>query len=128
MILAVSKVTELDCDCIPRIAAGLQGGLGAGEACGAVTAGVLAIGLLYGQDQSDMVDPRTKEFMQKFSERAGAVRCIDRVGFDISSAASGEDFGKIMELLWFFARGGKKVCNKAVSSAVRVVLEQWEES
>ena len=118
----------MNCDCIPRIASGLQGGLGAGEACGAVTAGVLAIGLLYGQDQPEAVDPHTEEFMLQFSKREGAVRCIDRVGFDISSATSGEDFGKIMELLWFFARGGKKVCNRAVSSTVQVILEQWEES
>ena len=118
----------MNCTCSPHIASGLGGGLGAGEACGAVTAGVLAIGLLYGQNQPDSVDPHTEEFMLRFSEREGAVRCIDRIGFDINGVTSGEDFGKIMELLWFFARGGKKVCNRAVSSTVQVVLEQWEES
>ena len=118
----------MNCDCIPWIASGLPGGLGAGEACGAVTAGVLTIGLLYGQDQPDVVDHHTEEFMRRFSKQEGAVRCIDRIGFDISGVASGEDFGKIMELLWFFARGGKKVCKRAVSSAVQMVLEQWEES
>jgi C_GCAxxG_C_C family probable redox protein len=98
-----------------------------GEVCGAVTGGVLAIGLLYGQDHPDAVRLQTAEFVRGFAERKGAVRCIDLIGFDVSSAMTGDDISNVMGLLWFFVRGGKMVCNRAVSSAVEVLLEQWEE-
>ena len=101
--------------------------MGAGEVCGAVTGGVLAIGLLYGQDYPDAVGLHTEEFVSRFAERKGAVRCIDLIGFDISSAMSGDDISSVKGILWFFVRGGKKICNGAVSSAVQLLLEQWEE-
>ncbi len=118
----------MDCECSPRIASGLAGGLGGGEVCGAVTGGTLAIGLLYGEEKPDVVGPNTEEFIKGFTAREQALRCFDLIGFDINAATSGEDFSKVMELLWFFARGGKKVCNGAVGSAVRLILEQWDES
>ncbi len=101
--------------------------MGVGEVCGAVTGGVLAIGLLYGQDYSEAVGIMTEEFVRRFAERNGAVRCIDLIDFDIGSVMDGEDIRSILRLLWFFARGGRKICNGAVSSTVRVLLEQWEE-
>ena len=114
----------MQCECIPRIASGLPGGSGAGEVCGAVSAGTLAIGLLNEPASPDSVTQKTREFMEQFTEREGTVRCFDLIGFDINAATSGEEFGKVVELLWFFAKGGKKICNNAVTSAVELVLEQ----
>jgi hypothetical protein len=87
----------------------------------------LAIGLLYGQDRPDAVAPTTREFVRRFAERKGAVRCIDIVGFDISSAASGEGISNILGLLWFFVRGGLRVCSGTVKSAVEVLLDLLED-
>jgi hypothetical protein len=98
-----------------------------GEVCGAVSGGVLAMGLVYGQDYPDAVCPQTEEFVRQFAERKGAVRCVDIIGFDVNSAVSGDGISNVMGLLWFLVRGGKRVCNGAVSSAVQVLLEQWEE-
>jgi len=92
-----------------------------------VGGGVLAIGLLYGQDYPDAVGLQTEEFVGQFTERVGAVRCIDIVGFDISSAMDGANVRAGLRLLCYFARGGKKKCNRAVSSAVQLLLEQWED-
>jgi hypothetical protein len=95
--------------------------------CGAATGGVLAIGLLYGQDFPDVVGLNTEKFVRRFAEQNGAVRCIDLIGFDISRAMTGDDINAVMRLLWFFVRGGKKICNGAVSSAVQVLLEELNE-
>jgi hypothetical protein len=95
--------------------------------CGAVTGGVLGIGLLYGPDYPDAVGLMTEEFVRRIAEREGAVRCIDLIGFDISSAMGGDDIRAVMRLLWYFIRGGKKKCNGVVSTSVQVLLEQWEE-
>ncbi len=87
----------------------------------------MAIGLLYGQDYPDAVGIQTEEFVGQFADRVGAVRCLDIVGFDIGRVMGGPDIKGVLSLLWYFIRGGKKVCNGAVSSAVEVLLEQWED-
>lgn len=91
-----------------------------GEVCGAVSGAALAIGLLYGEEQPEAATRLTKEFMGRFAEVNGAVRCIDITGVDMSSMKG---------LLLYFAKGGKKTCNRVVSSVVQVLLEQlndWE--
>ena len=92
--------------------------MGVGEVCGAVSGGVLAIGLFYGQDFAEAVSSKTEEFMRRFAELNGAVRCIDITGVDMSS---------VKGLLLYFAKGGKKTCNGVVSSAVQVLLEQFND-
>ena len=87
----------------------------------------MAIGLLYGKDQPEAANHLTREFVRGFEERNGAVRCIDIVGFNAAGASAGEDINSVKGLLWFLARGGRRVCKKAVSSAVEVLLEQLEE-
>jgi C_GCAxxG_C_C family probable redox protein len=100
--------------------------MGVGEVCGAVSGGVLAISLLYGQDQADatVVETKTRAFVRRFAELNGAVRCIDIIGFDVNSAIEGgADVSSIKGILLFLVRGGKKMCDGIVSSAVRLLLE-----
>jgi C_GCAxxG_C_C family probable redox protein len=89
--------------------------MGVGEVCGAVTGGVLAIGLLYGQDKMT-VSNKTKEFVRRFSELNGAVRCVDILGLDVNSPTG---------LSQFFDWGLKKTCNQLVSSSVQLLMEDW---
>jgi C_GCAxxG_C_C family probable redox protein len=108
---------------------GLQGGLMAGEVCGAVSGAVLAIGLLYGQDQSEAATHLTEQFMNRFVDKNGAVRCSDIIGFIIGNIDTAADLDSIKGLLMFGFRGGKKMCNGVVTSAVEVLLEElndWE--
>ncbi len=121
MLLAVSKATGQDHDCIPRIAAGLAGGLGVGEVCGAVSGAVMAIGLVFGQDEAGgmAVYTKTKEFMRRFDELNGAVRCNDLTGLDMSDE-------KAMSL--YFAQNLKeKTCDGLVSGAVQIFHDLMEE-
>lgn len=116
-----------DCDCIPHIAVGLQGGLMAGEACGAVSGAVLAIGLLYREEQPEAATHLTEEFMRRFAERNGAVRCIDIIGFNIGSASTDFEIGSAKDFFLFLALGGKRTCNKVVRNTVEVLLEELNE-
>ena len=53
-MLAVSKAAGIESPCVPRIASGFGGGIGRqGETCGAVTGGVMALGLIYGRDAAE---------------------------------------------------------------------------
>jgi C_GCAxxG_C_C family probable redox protein len=121
VLLAVSKATKQDYDCIPRIAAGLAGGLGVGEVCGAVSGAVMAIGLVYGEDQAEgmAVYTQTKEFMRRFAEQNSAVRCNDLTGLDMSDE-------KAMSL--YFAQNLKeKTCDGLVSDAVQIFHDLMED-
>ena len=101
--------------------------MGVGEACGAVSGGVLAIGLRYGQEDPEEAHHLAREFVLGFQERNGAIRCNDLVGFDMGVASTGDDIGSVKDLLLYFARGGKKKCTGFVSGAVELLLEQVEE-
>ena len=99
----------------------------AGEVCGAVSGAALAIGLLYGEEQAEAATHLTEQFMRRFAERNGAVRCIDIIGFNIGSASTDLEVKSVKDLLLVLARGGKRVCNKVVSNAVQVLLEELNE-
>ena len=128
MLLAVSKATGRNCECIPDIAIALAGGMGAGEVCGAVAGGVLAIGLTYGEEYPEAVGVLTEEYMTKVTELEGSVRCTDIIGTDISGAMGADSFRSIARIMWvFFVLGRKKNCKRVVRSTVQVLLEQYEE-
>ena len=101
-----------------------------GEVCGAVSGGVLAIGLLYGEDQPEAANHLTEEFVGRFEERNSAVRCRDILGFDVNSMEEGNaDLSSIKGLLKFGFRGGKNMCDEVVGSAVEELLdllENWD--
>lgn len=98
-----------------------------GEVCGALSAGAMAIGLQYGQEDDEAVKYLTEQFMHRFTARNGAVRCSDIIGFNIGSIENAADLKSIKGLLMFGMRGGKKMCNKVVGSAVEALLEEMED-
>jgi hypothetical protein len=102
--------------------------MGAGDVCGAVAGGVLAIGLVYGKDYPDAIGVLTEEYMTQIEERVGTVHCKEIIGTDISGDMNAEDFKSIARILWvFFIQGKRKTCNGVVKSAVQVILEQRQE-
>lgn len=64
-----------------RLACGLGGGLCSGEVCGAVSAGVLVIGLKYGNSLPDdklskkRCREQTRQFVEAFRARHGSILC-----------------------------------------------------
>lgn len=102
--------------------------MGAGEVCGAVAGGILAIGLVYGDKYPDAIGVLTEEYMTQIEERVGTVHCKEIIGTDISGAMNAEDFKSIARILWvFFIQGKRKICSGVVKSAVQVILEQRKE-
>ena len=95
----------------------------AGEVCGAVSGAVLAIGLLYGETQPETATRLTEAFMHRFKEKHGKVRCIDIVGFNIGSADTKLEISSPKDFFLFVSGGGKRICNQAVTSAVRELVE-----
>ena len=116
---------DWDCACIPRIASGLGGGIGRqGEVCGALTGGVLVVGLVHGRDRAEeqeakeAVHAKAGEFVQRFAEVNGALRCRDLIELDVSTEEGIQEY---------YAQNLQERCSGIVSNAVRVILELLDE-
>jgi C_GCAxxG_C_C family probable redox protein len=115
--LGVDEVTA------QKMALGLGGGVGrSGEVCGAATGGVLVLGMKYGVNTMDgeankvakeKVYGLDQQFLQKFKERTGALRCNDILGFDMNDAEARKEA---------LAKGVFAVtCNKCIQDSVEIL-------
>ena len=95
--MALAERYGIDNPDIPRMLQPFGGGVSrCGEMCGAVTGAVLGIGFVFGKDDDERQEGRdtcmrlTAEYMGRFRERRGTVRCNDLLGADMSDPAERE--------------------------------------
>jgi C_GCAxxG_C_C family probable redox protein len=110
---------NIQSEIIPRIATGFCSGMArTGGMCGAVSGGIMAIGLSFGRDNaSDSVDPcyqAVRSFMDKFSARYQGLTCLDLTGVHL-----GTPEGQVA----FREKGQINHCNDYVTDATEFVLE-----
>lgn len=113
--------TDLGMDYITglRVAGTMGGGIcNMGEVCGAVTAGVMLLGLQYGRTKVDDLEAKersyglSREFIRRFRERTGAFRCRELIGCDINTeigAKCAADTGVIKQLCPGFVRTAAEI-------------------
>jgi C_GCAxxG_C_C family probable redox protein len=117
VLLAVAEHKHIHSDLIPRLATGFCSGVArSGGMCGAVSGGILAIGLALGRSSPEQpVDPcyaAVREFMQQFSTRFGSLSCLELTGVHL-----GTPEGQAA----FLEQGKIKDCIDYVSEAARMV-------
>jgi C_GCAxxG_C_C family probable redox protein len=90
VLLAMSEHWRITDDLIPKVATAFGGGIGrCGSVCGALTGGIMAIGIKYGTNESS-VDKRKKayefarELYHQFEREHGSVFCRELIGYDLS--------------------------------------------
>ena len=87
MLTAFASEFGLSDEMALKIAASFGGGMArTGKSCGAVTGGLMALGLKYGfttPGGKDATYGIAQEFMRRFEERQGSLTCRDLIGFDI---------------------------------------------
>ncbi len=89
-MLAVAGYLEVDAEWIPRIATGLCGGVSrSSQLCGAVSGGVMGLGLELGRDHpEESVEPcyaAARQLQKRFHERFGALCCGELTGCDLAT-------------------------------------------
>lgn len=84
VLRACSEYTGLDETVAFGIANGFGGGVRSGEICGAISGGVMAIGLNMQSKGITNIAGTTKAYVEKFKNRYGCVRCIELKGRHIS--------------------------------------------
>lgn len=114
---------RLDGDAALRLACGFGAGMGRKqEVCGAITGGIIAIGLRHGrgerEDRSATEETyrRVRELMTRFEARHGSCICRTLLGGCDLGTAEGQQLFKERDLL-----------NRACAPAVRTVVETLEE-
>ena len=106
-------------DLIPGIALGFGGGLGRrGLVCGALSGGVMAIGLRYGRmeetDAKDKAYALVLELCHRFERQHGSALCRDLTRCDFTNP---EDRQR-----WSDSNGHEK-CSQFVSTTVEILLD-----
>ena len=90
----------LELDSALKLACGFGGGMGRqGEVCGAVSGGIMALGLKFGRGKNDqraateLAYAKIREFMRRFSERHGSCHCRELLnGCDLTMPEGQADF------------------------------------
>jgi C_GCAxxG_C_C family probable redox protein len=118
-LLAVAEQLNIHSEVIPRIATGFCSGVArTGGMCGAVSGGIMAIGLSLGRNEpGDDIDPcyqAVQAFMEKFSAEYHALSCVDLTCVDLRTPDGQTAFR---------LKGQIHLCTEYVENATRLVLE-----
>ncbi len=121
-MLAVAEHEQLQNELIPRIATGFCSGMArTGGMCGAVTGGILAIGLLLGRDvPADPIDPcyqAVKQFNELFSTRFGSLNCLELTGVHLGTPEGQVAFKEKRQI---------EACTRYVGEAAGMVIKVTE--
>src|SRR5512136_2619153 len=90
VLLAIAESQDIRSDLIPRIATGFCSGISrTGGMCGAVSGGLMGIGLVAGRNSpAESLDPAytlAQRFISAFEEQYGSVNCRQLTGCDLAT-------------------------------------------
>lgn len=115
---ALAEDVGLDLETALKISTCFGGGMRCGEVCGAVTGALMAIGTKFGSAKENDMESKMPaykmevEFLDKFKEKYGCLRCMDLLGYDTRDP---EQAKKVSEL------GLRKtVCQNAIMDAAEI--------
>ena len=91
VLLAMQKFWKVESPLEPKVASAFGGGIGRrGSLCGALTGGVMAIGLRYGTNKPSSKEreraySKALDFYNRFEKECGGVLCRDLIGYDLTN-------------------------------------------
>jgi len=114
-----AEMVKMDESTALKMTAGLGGGCFHGDICGAVSASVITLGLVYGFDkpystkQNEILVAKVNEFEKRFTEKNGSLVCKNLLG--------GWDFSKPEEAKKIMTEGLTKNCPGFCASACEIL-------
>ncbi len=119
MLLAVAEHENIQSEIIPCIATGFCSGMArTGGMCGAISGGIMAIGLSLGRNApSEAIDPcyqAVQAFLQRFNTQFKALSCLELTGVHLDTPEGQAEFKD---------KGQIKQCTEYVGEAARMVVE-----
>lgn len=124
VLQAVAESRGIKSELIPKIATGLCGGISrSGNICGAVSGGVLAIGLCFGRSQPGQSPEenvrRVRAFLAECEQRFGSTNCEKLIGCRLDTP-EGQQFFKehnLREKCAGFTREAARMASEALANA-----------
>jgi C_GCAxxG_C_C family probable redox protein len=118
-LLAVAEHEQITSDLIPRVATGFCSGMArTGGLCGAVSGGIMAIGLILGRNApTNNIDPcyrAVQLFLDRFTDRFVALNCLELAGAHLGTPEGQAAFKE---------KGQIRLCTEYVGEATRLVVE-----
>jgi C_GCAxxG_C_C family probable redox protein len=97
VLKAVAMENGVDSAILPAIATGFCGGMSRhAEMCGAVTGGIMGLGLVFGrntvEDTSQSCYGAVTDFLKSFKDLHGSLNCKELIGYDLGVAEELEKF------------------------------------
>ncbi len=130
MFSAVAEQMGLDYQTAVKISAGFGGGMMLGSVCGAVTGGIMAIGLKRGgtgMQAGVAIGKTVRQFTDRFKALHKSVNCTDLTGFDPTKI----DFDKPEVMAAVYKEAQTKqlfvACTGFVKDATTIVTEILKE-
>lgn len=119
VLQAIAEDAGIESPLIPRIATGFCSGLARTKGmCGAVSGGVMALGLIFGRDNAEVTVDATyvkiREFLDVFEKQYGSLNCFDITGCDL-----GTEDGRLI----FKESGMRDKCAGITDEAARMAAE-----
>lgn len=119
VLQAVAEHAGIHSPLIPKISTGFCGGISRTKGlCGAVSGGVMALGMIFGRTSSDMsVDDtygKVQEFLTTFENQYGTNNCFDLTGCDFNLAVDRQRWKE---------SGIANKCKEFTGTAARMVTE-----
>jgi len=120
VLLAVGKSLDIHCELIPKIATGFGAGIGGcGSVCGAVSGGVMALGLKFGRSDTEKQEGRpywfALELVKRFEKEFGYITCRELTRCDLTTAEGRKKYGD--EKLW------ETKCRQYIASVAAIVFD-----
>lgn len=99
VVKAIALENDVDASVLPAIATGFCGGMSRhSQMCGAVTGGIMGLGLVFGryktEDTTDRCYHAVTRFLKTFKDAHGSVNCKDLIGYDLGVPEQLEQFRK----------------------------------
>lgn len=90
VLLSLAEANGIEADWLPSIATGLCAGMArTNRTCGAVSGGIMGLGLATGRrSPGDSVEKNyrfVQEFLRQFEEEFGSTNCRDLTGYDLTT-------------------------------------------
>ena len=90
VLMAISESLGIENELIPKIATGFGAGVArSGELCGALSGGIIALGMVFGRSKNDggLTGPGvywfSGELVSRFRDKHGEVQCPKLLGLDV---------------------------------------------
>lgn len=119
VLLAISKWLDVHCKQIPKIATGFGAGIGGqGLVCGAISGGVMALGLKFGRNEvkKQKMKPYwfASDLLKRFEKEFGSIMCVELTGCDLTTEEGRKKYRE--EKLW------KAKCRHYIESVTNTVF------